>query len=358
MRLTAQPPSLAGADQAPWRRVIGTKLRVPAHAGAQVPREKLIERLEAVRDVRLVVLRAPAGYGKTTLAAQWREVLLAANADIRVVWLNLDAEDNEPSRFCTYLIEALSRAGVLSSERLLSVLEGRAEQVGEYVLADLVNRISVHEGNVWLVCEDWHLIHEQRGHDILAFLLAHGPANLHLLVTSRKRLPLALSRLRVGGQMKEFGARDLRFDSAESQRFVRDVNALPLSAETVESLWRTTDGWIAGLQLASLSMRSSENPEQVLAGLVGAGAQRPIGEYLAENVVDSLSPEILAFLLRTSILERLCAPLCTAVSGCADSQRILETLERQDLFIAALDGERRWFRYHHLFGSYLRRRLD
>lgn len=359
MPVTVQPPLAKRDDHArrpAWRYVIRTKLRAPAHAGAQVQREKLIERLELLRTVRLVVLRAPAGYGKTTLAAQWRRALLAAGT--RVAWLNLDAGDNEPSRFCAYLIEALSSAGVLSSERLLTVLEGRAEQVGEYVLADLINLVSAHEGDVWMVCEDWHLIQDQRVHDILAFLLAHSPANLHFLITSRKRLPLALSRLRVGGQMKEFGARDLRFDATESQRFVRDVNALQLPVEIIDSLWRTTDGWIAGLQLASLSMRSSENPEQVLAELAGVGAQRPIGEYLTENVVDSLPAKTLFFLLQTSILERLSAPLCTAVTGCVDSQKILETLERQDLFILPLDSERRWFRYHQLFRSYLRRRLD
>ncbi|MDN5939716.1 MAG: hypothetical protein L0H83_13790 [Salinisphaera sp.] len=336
--------------------IIATKLRAPTYAGDLVRREALLGRLNAARACRLVLLRAPAGYGKTTLAVQWRDALLAEGA--RVAWLSLDEDDNDPTRFLTYLIEALAGVHAVPGQDLLSALETHSHDVTRFVLGDLVNSVAEFAGDIFLICDDWHAIHEEGVQDALAFLLAHAPANFHLLVASRRQLPLALARLRVEGQVEEVEARDLRFDAAESRQFIQEINALGLPDEDLDRLWRTTDGWVAALQLASLSVRASGDPTAAIAAMTAFGGQRSIGEYLAENVIDQLPAQTLDFLLRTSILDRLCAPQCAAVSGYTDSQTILETLERQDLFIRPLDRERRWFRYHHLFAAYLQRRLE
>lgn len=348
------------ADTAPVRRerLVATKLQPPTYAGDLVCRRLLLERLAAARGCRLALIRAPAGYGKTTLAVQWRDALQYEGA--AVAWLNLDEDDNDPTRFLSYLIAGLAKVDGALGQDLLSALEAHSEEATKFILGDLINNIAVFGQDLFLMLDDWHLIHEQRIQDALAFLLSHAPANFHILITSRRRLPLPLARLRVEGQVVEIDAGELRFDADESRQFIQDINDLALSDDALRLLWQTTDGWVAALQLASLSLRASTDPDaslKVFSDESGRAGLQAIGEYLAENVLDNLPAATLDFLTRTSILDRLSAPLCVAVSGNAESQRILEQLEGQDLFIRPLDEKRQWFRYHHLFAAYLRRRL-
>lgn len=351
----------AVADDAPAPRerggsacLIATKFRAPTYANDLVRRGALIERLDAARQRRLALIRAPAGYGKTTLAVQWRDRLLAEG--LTTVWLSLDEDDNDLVRFLSYLIEGLGSADPRLAQDLISALEARSRDAAKFVLGDLVNAIAERSDDVYVLLDDWHLIRHEPIQEALLFLITHAPDNLHLLITTRMQPPWPLARLRVEGQVVEIEADDLRFDVTESREFLEEINALRLPADALELLWRTTDGWIAALQLASLSLRGSEDPAEAIRAF--SGQHRVIGDYLAENVLNNLPETTLLFLMRTSILDRLSGPLCAAVTGADDSQRVLEQLERQDLFIRPLDEQRQWFRYHHLFAAHLRRRLE
>lgn len=334
-------------------RLVATKFRPPTYANDLVQRRHLIERLNAGCSRKLVLIQAPAGFGKTTLAVQWRDAL--RQAGLAVAWLSLDEDDNDLVRFLSYLVETLGNEDISLAPDLISALETNSQDAAKFVLGDLINGIAALDHDVFLMFDDWHNIREPKIQEAMQFLLNHASGNLHLVIASRSEPACSLTRLRVEDQIVDIGAAELRFDIDESRAFLEDINELALPAEALDRLWRLTDGWIAALQLASLSLKGSRDPSEAIQCL--SSQPRSIGDYLAENVLNNLPAETLEFLLKTSVLERLSGPLCAAVSGATDSQRVLEQLERQDLFIRPLEEERRWFRYHDLFAAYLRRRL-
>lgn len=343
-----------GGHQPDRPRLIATKFRAPARSGSRVSRLHLLERLDARRDRKLTLIQGPAGFGKTTLAIQWRERLQAQGA--AVAWLNIGRDDNALGRFLTYLVEAVRVGEPSITLDVTTLLEAKAEEAAGVVLADLVNEFEAFERDFYLILDDWHLITEASVREVVGFLIDHAPQQFHLVLTSRERPTLALAKLRVDDQLTEIAAADLRFSVGESRAFLCDVNELNLDDGAVHSLWNSTEGWVAALQLALLSLRAAGDMASSIERF--SGKHHVIGEYLAENVLDHLPAEVLDFLLATSILDRLSGSLCAAVSGVACSQKMLEYLDKQDLFIQPLDETREWYRYHQLFASHLQRRLE
>ncbi|MCX2933821.1 LuxR C-terminal-related transcriptional regulator [Mycobacterium sp. CVI_P3] len=333
--------------------VVSTRLRAPNLDGGLISRERLIDLLQAGRDKRLALIHGPAGFGKTTLAAQWQRVLSAEG--VPVAWITLGRDDNDTASFLGHLVEAVRRVEPSVGAGLGGLLEQESDDAQRYVLTELVNQCAEYGRPVAVVLDDWHLIEDEGATAVLESLLDVGPANLHLIVTTRTRGP-AIARLKVRKQVHEIDAMQLRFDQKESAAFLLELNALELNGDDVHTLWSSTEGWVAALQLATLSLRSSPDPSALIRDF--SGRHHSIGDYLAENVLDTLPPDLLDFLLTTSICERLCGGLAAAVSGRTRGQTILEDLERRDLFLRPLDDNREWFRYHHLFAGYLRQRLE
>jgi serine/threonine-protein kinase PknK len=330
-----------------------TKFQAPTYDDGLVQRERLITLLREGRSRRLTLIHAPAGFGKTTLAVQWLRVL--RDDDVPVAWLSLDRDDNDVAWFVSHLVESIRRVDQSLPGELVDVLEQPSEDVPRYVLTELINHVAGQGRSLAVVLDDWHVIGDPDTVSALDFLLEAGPPNLHLIITSRTRSP-AIGRLRVDNQVTEVDATQLRFDHSESADFLLGLNALPLDANDIRQLWSSTDGWVAALQLATLSLRGSQDPSAMIQAF--SGRHHSIGDYLAENVLDALAPDLLDFLLTTSVCDRLCGDLAAAVSGQRKGQALLEELERRDLFLRPLDDEREWFRYHHLFAAYLQRRLE
>ncbi len=334
-----------------------TRFRAPAYVRNLIERRRLLGLLRAGSGRQLVVIHAPAGYGKTTLAVQWLRVLEDEGA--AVAWLGLHRDDNDPPWFLSHLLEAVGRAlpeagGALGD--LQELIEQGAEDTQRYTLSAVLELIAAQPRRVVLTFDDWHLVDDEQVHRALVHLLDRAPPNLALILTSRTRPRLPLSRLRVRGQLTEVDAATLRFDLDETRAFLVDLNGLRLQREDVARLSEGTDGWVAALQLVSLSLRDSADPAALIRGF--SGRHHSIGEYLTENVLAALPAEILDFLLATSVCDRLCGDLAGALADRADGQAALEELERRDLFLRPLDAEREWFRYHHLFAEHLRRRLE
>src|SRR3990172_7704255 len=343
--------------------VLATKLYIPPPRPKAVPRPRLIERLnEGLPSGRkLTLISAPAGFGKTTLVSEW-----VAGCERPVAWLSLDEGDNDLTRFLTYLVAALQTLA-------LSEVEGIATNIGEGVLAALqspqppstesiltalLNEIATIPDNFVLVLDDYHVIDSKSVDNALTFLLEHLPPQMHLVIATREDPQLPLARLRARDQLTELRAADLRFTPSEAAGFLNQVMGLSLSAEEVTSLEDRTEGWIAGLQLAAISMQGHQDATSFIKSF--SGSHRFVLDYLVEEVLHQQSESIQTFLLRTSILDRLCGPLCDAVllDSSASGQETLEYLERANLFIVPLDNERRWYRYHHLFADLLRQRLQ
>lgn len=333
------------------------RFRAPTYVRNVIERRRLLEMLRDGAGRQLVVIHAPAGYGKTTLAVQWLRVLQDEGAV--VAWLGLHRDDNDPHWFLSHLLEAVRRALPEAEEPigdLTELLEQNAEDMQSYTLSVLLELIARHDGRFVLTFDDWHLIDDAQAHRALVHLLDFAPPNLSLILTSRARPRLPLSRLRVRQQLTEVDADTLRFDVDETRRFLVELNGLQLDRDDVTRLSEGTDGWVAALQLVSLSLRDSTDPTELIRGF--SGRHHSVGEYLAENVLGALPGEILDFLLATSVCDRLCGDLAGALSRRGDGQAMLEELERRDLFLRPLDAEREWFRYHHLFADHLRRRLQ
>lgn len=329
-----------------------TKLGPPPAPARLVKRPFLIAQMNAGLDGKLNLISAPAGYGKTTLVAEWLKQL---PAEYLSGWLSLDDSDNDPARFLSYLIAALQQIHPGLAEAARGMLQAAQPPPGEVILTVLVNDIAALTRPVILVLDDYHLIHTRAIHQQVAFLLEHQPASVHLVLITREDPLLPVPRLRARGQVLEIRQHDLRFTPAECADFLQHVMGLVLDAEDIEALERRTEGWIAGLQLAALSMRGQRD----LKGFVQAftGSSRFILDYLIEEVFEGQQQEVKEFLLKTSILERLSGPLCDALVAGSLSQDILETLERANLFIVPLGQSREWYRYHHLFAELLRNRL-
>lgn len=334
--------------------LVSTKLRPPSNRGALIERPHLLATLRETLARKLALIHGPAGFGKTTLATQWYAELRAAGA--ATAWLAMDSSDNDLNRFLSYLVEAVRSAVPEMGEGLQDVIEANPGSAADFVLDSLVNDFSVHGDPFVLFLDDWHLVREADVHETLQLLLTRSPPNLHVVITSRTRAGVPLTRLRVQNELVEIDATRLRFDFEESKTYLTGVKSLALPQEDLLALWRSTEGWAAALQLASLSLREAGDHERILHWT--SGASNDIGEYLAENVLDNLPASEVRFLLKTSILDRLSADLCSAITGEKDSAARLEALERQELFLLPIDEERQWFRYHHLFARFLQRRLQ
>ncbi|HSN37742.1 MAG TPA: LuxR C-terminal-related transcriptional regulator [Arthrobacter sp.] len=331
-----------------------SKFRAPEPVGQWVHRTRLTEMLHSDRKRRLALIHAPAGFGKSTLAAQWMEILAAQG--LVTVWLSLDRDDNNTIWFLSHLLQAIRKARPGLDEELQQLLEERPDDAEHYVVPALINAIDEGGQDIVITLDDWHLVTKPRTRAVVERLLEAGGSHLSFIITSRNRAGLPLGRLMVRDQLIEVDAVALRFDETESQDFLVGINRLDLDEGDVASLHRTTEGWIAALQLVSLSLRDHREASDLIERLSGRHAS--IGEYLAENVLDTLDPETLDFLLLTSVPERLCAGLASALSGVELGQAMLEKIQAQDLFLQPLDDDGTWYRYHHLFEDYLRRRLE
>jgi LuxR family maltose regulon positive regulatory protein len=344
----------------PADSLLKTKLHIPPIRPELVSRPRLIERLEAGLDRRLTLISAPAGFGKTTLLSE-----CAARCGLSVSWLSLDGQDNSPTRFWIQVIAAMQTLYDGVGSVVLEALQMPRTLPNETLLGQLINQIADIPHPVALIVDDLHVITNPQIHEQLVFLMDHAPAQMHLVVSSRADPPWPLARWRARGQVVELRMDDLRFTSEETAAFLNDVMGLDLSLDDVVVLGARTEGWIAGLQLAALSMKDRDPRSFVRAF---SGSHRFILDYLVEEVLDRQPANIQEFLLQTSIFERLTASLCDAVrfgssealshSEGQDSQAILERLEQANLFLVPLDDERRWYRYHHLFADLLRNRLE
>ena len=332
--------------------LLETKLHVPRWRRGLVARPRLSERLSRGAESALTLVSAPAGFGKTTLLAEW---LAAAPADGRsVAWLSLDRRDNDPALFWTYLVAALKTAAHGVGASALSLLQPPRPPT-EAGLATLLNDLGAISDDVVLVLDDYHVIDAREVQDGMAFLLEHLPPQIHLVIGSRADPMLPLARLRGRGELVEIRAADLRFTPAEAAAYLNGVMGLVLTAPDVAALEGRTEGWIAALQLAALSMQGREDVAAFIAGF--AGDDRYIVDFLAEEVLQRQPGDVQQFLLQTSILDRLSGPLCDAVTGQDGGKAKLVALERGNLFLVPLDGRRRWYRYHQLFADVLQARL-
>jgi LuxR family maltose regulon positive regulatory protein len=297
------------------------------------------------------VLSAPAGFGKTTLLTEW---LVTVRAATSVAWLSLDSRDNHPPLFWTYVVTAMQTAKDGLGSGALQLLASSAPST-EATLATLLNDVNGLPTDLVLVLDDYHLIEAPEVHDGMAFLLEHQPPQLHLVLATRSDPPLPLARMRARGQLVEVRAADLRFTSEESAAYLNGPMGLGLSDADLATLDGRTEGWVAALQLAALSMQGREDVSTFIAGF--AGDDRHIVDYLGEEVLARQPADNRDFLLRTSILERLTGPLCDAVTGRSGGKATLVALERANLFLVPLDDRRQWYRYHHLFADVLHAHL-
>jgi LuxR family maltose regulon positive regulatory protein len=345
--------------------LLTTKFAFPPIRSGLVARPHLIERLnEGTRPgAKLTLVSAPAGYGKTTLVSEWIHRKGGEASALQFVWLSLDEGDNDPARFFAYLVAALQTVDADIGQSAQGMLQAPQPPPPESLLTALLNDVAATPQPFVLVLDDYHLIHTLPIHQQLAYLLEHQPSHMRLVITTREDPPLPLSRLRVRGQMVEVREADLRFTKRETAGFLASMQ-LDLTSDHIAALQQRTEGWIAGLQLAALSLRGSKDVQGLVTSF--AGSNRYVLDYLVEEVFRQQSETIRSFLLQTSILERLTAPLCDALldkgerekGKFAGSQEILTHLEHANLFIVPLDTSRQWYRYHRLFADLLRHRLE
>lgn len=342
--------------------IIRTKLRPPVTRRELVPRLRLVEQIALGLRGPLTLITAPAGFGKTTLVAS-----TISQCGYPVAWLSLDKNDNQSGRFLSYLITALQTADPRIGVEAGQLMAGMVHATAEVVLTSLINDLDAAKGEIVLVLDDYQLINNRDVHEAVVFLLEHSPEKFHLVIATRSDPPLPLSRLRARAQTVELRAADLRFSASEAGEFLNEVMGLQLEPAAVAALEERTEGWIAGLQMAAISMRDRKDVIRFVEGF--SGTNRYILDYLLEEVLAHQPSETQRFLLYTSILERFTASLCDAIleSGEApqakghsewSSSRQLDTLERENLFLVALDDDRTWFRYHHLFSDLLKARLQ
>ena len=334
--------------------LLATKLHVPRPGAGVVPRPRLTGHLDEGLEQGLVLVCAPAGYGKTVLLADW-----ARRRQRPVAWLSLDEGDNDPARFWRYAVAALDRVRPGISERVGPLLGPPTPPSFAGLATALINDLAAQPGDeAVLVLDDYHVIGSQPVHASLEFLLEHRPPELRLVLASRADPLLALARLRARGELAELRAAELRFTAEEAAALLRQLVAgadASLPDADVAALTARTEGWAAGLQLAGLSLRGQAD----VAGFVAdfTGSHRYVLDFLSQEVLECQPEQVRAFLLDTSVLERLSGPLCDAVTGRSGSQELLEQVERAGLFLVPLDEVRGWWRFHHLFADLLRARL-
>ena len=336
--------------------ILQTKLHIPQLRSSLVPRPRLIDRLNAGLDGNLILICAPAGYGKTTLISSWLR-----ETNIPSAWLSLDEGDKDPIHFLQYFITALQRIIPAIGADLPGMLGGAQPIPFDTLMNLLINEIASHAVPFVLVLDDFHLIHSQPILEMLTFLFEHIPPQMRIALLSRTDPPLPLSRLRVHNQLADIRADQLRFTLDEIAIFLNEVMGLKLSADDIAALEARTEGWIAGLQLAALSMQGRKDIHGFVQAF--AGSHRYIMDYLVEEALNVQPERVRLFLLQTSILDRMCGSLCNAVvevdqAERGDGQATLELLEQMNLFVIPLDEERHWYRYHHLFADVLNRHLE
>lgn len=332
--------------------ILATKLHIPILRPKIVSRSRLIDQLNEGLHRKLTLISAPAGSGKTTLVSEW-----IVSCKRPVAWLSLDEADNDSTRFLTYLIMAVQTVFPNVGAEVLRMLQSAQPPQIESLLTILLNEVYTIPDPVILILDDYHVIENKVVGDALIFLLEHMPPKMHLVITTREDPSLPLARLRARDQLTELRATDLRFADTEAAEFLNQIMGLSLSAEDIAALEARTEGWIAGLQLAAISMQGHKDAGSFIKSFTGSN--QFVLDYLIEEVLRQQSENIQAFLLRTSILDRMSGPLCDAVllDSSTLGQETLERLEHNNLFIIPLDNERHWYRYHHLFGSLLRQRL-
>ena len=336
--------------------LLETKFYVPRSRRDLVPRPRLIERLDRGSALKLMLVSAPAGFGKTTLLTEWLAAGPAGPAGERLAaWLSLDRGDNDPASFWTYVVAALRTAASGVGESALAFLRAPRPSPIETVLTALLNDLGATAGDIVLVLDDYHVIDAREVQDGMAFLLDHLPPQLHVVIASRADPALPLARWRARGELVEVRAAELRFTPDEAAAYLNEMMGLRLTARDVAALEGRTEGWIAALQLAALSMQGRDDVAGFIAGF--AGDDRYVVDYLAEEVLQRQPERVQAFLLQTSILGRLSGPLCDAVTGQGGGKAMLAALERGNLFLVPLDDRRRWYRYHRLFADVLQARL-
>ncbi len=333
--------------------VLTTKLFVPAVRPHAVLRPRLIEKLHDGRRLgrKLTLISAPAGFGKTSALSEWMADALRRDPLLRVAWISLDEADNDPARFLGYLVSALQTADPTLDLGAAAVQPGPVDQT----LTAVINALAASATPIILVLDDFQAVEAQPVRDAVSFLLDHQPPTMHLALASRSDPLLPVARLRAGGELTEMRASDLRFTPAEAASFLTEMMGLNLSAADVAVLEARTEGWIAGLQLAALSLRERDDVSGFIAGF--AGSNRFVLDYLVEEVLQRQPATVRDFLLRTSVLDGLNGALCDAVTGLTGGSEMLAALERDNLFVVPLDDRRQWYRYHHLFADVLRARL-
>ncbi|GAB2815869.1 LuxR C-terminal-related transcriptional regulator [Alpinimonas psychrophila] len=333
-------------------QVLATKLFVPLPRTQAVPRPRLTRKLDAgaAAGRRLTLISAPAGFGKTTVLSEWIAACRLADPDLRVGWVSLEESDNDPIRFLTYLVAAFDAA------------HGSATSTGddvtrsmEWTLTALVNDVTHHANRILLVLDDFQLIEDTSIRDAVTFLLDHSPPNLHIAIASRSDPLLPLARLRARDELTELRATDLRFTPDEVAEFLTLATGMALSPGDIAALEARTEGWIAGLQLAALSLRERPDVSEFVTAFTGSN--RFVIDYLIEEVLERAPNHVREFLCQTAILDRLSGPLCDAITGNSDGTEMLAALERANLFVVPLDDQRKWYRYHHLFADVLQARL-
>jgi LuxR family transcriptional regulator, maltose regulon positive regulatory protein len=332
--------------------ILTTKLYIPRLRPNVVIRPRLLERLNEGLHRKLTLISAPAGFGKTTLLSVW-----VAGCDRQVAWLSLDKGESDPTLFLTYLVAALQTIAPTIGEGVLGVLQSPQPPPTASILTTLLNEITTIQDHFVLVLDDYHVIDAKLVDQALTFLLEHLPSQMHLVIATREDPPLPLARLRARDHLTEVRAVDLRFTPSEAAEFLNQGMGLDLEAQDIAALERRTEGWIVGLQLAALSMQGHEDATSFIRSFTGS--HHFVLDYLMEEVLGQQSESLQTFLLRTSILDHLCGPLCDAVllTPSGSGQETLEYIEHANLFLVPLDNERRWYRYHPLFAELLRQRL-
>jgi LuxR family maltose regulon positive regulatory protein len=332
--------------------ILTTKLYIPSPRPQAVIRSRLIQQLNEGLQRKLTLISAPAGFGKTTLISEW--IVVCGRP---VAWVSLDEGDKDLSRFLTYLVAALRTIDASLEKGMINLLESQQPPPTRTILTTLLNRITTLKGSFALVLDDYHLVSAKLVDEAVTFLIDHLPPQMHLVIVSREDPQLPVARLRAQDQLTELRAADLRFSVWETGEFLNRVMGLALSDNEINALEARTEGWIAGLQLAAISMQGHQAPTSFIKSFTGSN--NFVLDYLVQEVLNRQPEDIQTFLLRTSILDRMCGPLCDAVlqNKAGSGEDTLAYLERINLFMIPLDNERRWYRYHHLFADLLRQRL-
>ena len=331
--------------------ILAAKHYAPPFRPDTVLRPRLIERLDEGMRSRLILVSAPAGFGKTTSVSEWTTGCRRLESDVCAAWLSLDEADSDLTRFLAYLVTALQTVAADVGQGVLDLLESPQPPPTESMLTALLNEIAMLPHGVILVLDDYHLVDSKPVDEALAFLLEHLPPQLHVVVATREDPRLPLARWRARGQLTELRAAELRFTPDESAEFLNRVMGLGLSAEDIAALESRTEGWIAGLQLAALSIHGRPDAASFIQAFTGSN--RFVLDYLVEEVLQRQPQRVHSFLLQTSILDTLCGALCDAVTGQKHGKEMLDRLERDNVFVVPLDDDRRWYRYHHLFADVL-----